>query len=292
MNHKAGFVNIIGNPNAGKSTLMNALVGERISIITSKAQTTRHRIMGIVNGENFQIVYSDTPGILVPKYKLQEGMMQFVGTALADADILLLVIDLTDDRKIEEKTFEKIKGSKAAVIVLLNKTDLVKENKVGQKKEEWKKEFPGAEIIPISALKGQATENVFQKIIELLPEHPAYFPKDEMTDKPERFFVSEIVREKILLYYDQEIPYCCEVVVEDFKEGETLVKIRANIFVSRESQKGIILGHRGAAIKNLGTQARLDLEKFLRKKVFLELFVKVDKEWRDSERQLKRYGYL
>lgn len=289
--HKAGFVNIIGNPNAGKSTLMNALVGERISIITSKAQTTRHRIMGIVNGDDFQIVYSDTPGIIKPKYKMQEGMMQFVGTALADADILLLVIDLSDDQPIEESMYEKILKSPVKVIVLLNKTDLVKEAFVNERKAHWEKEFPKAEVIPVSALKEQNTELVFQRILFFLPEHPAYFSKDELTDKPERFFVSEIVREKILLNYEQEIPYSCEVVVEDFVEGEHLVKIRANIFVSRESQKGILLGHQGKAIKKLGTDARLEIEKFLQKRVFLELYIKVDKDWRNSDRELKRFGY-
>lgn len=290
--HKAGFVNIVGNPNAGKSTLMNALVGERISIITSKAQTTRHRIMGIVNGENFQVVYSDTPGIIRPKYKMQEGMMQFVGMALQDADILLLVIDLTDDELIEEGMYKRIKGAKIPVLVLLNKTDLVSKEKIEQVASFWKNELPASEIIPVSALKEQNTALVFDRILALLPEHPAYFDKDELTDKPERFFVSEIVREKILLQYEQEIPYSCEVVVEEFKEGETLVKIRANIFVSRESQKGILLGHQGKAIKKLGTAARLDIEKFLQKKVFLELFIKVDKDWRNSDRELKRFGYL
>lgn len=290
--HKAGFVNIIGNPNAGKSTLMNALVGERISIITSKAQTTRHRIMGIVNGDDFQIVYSDTPGIIKPKYKMQEGMMQFVGTALADADILLLVVDLTDDHPIEESMYEKIRKSPVKLVVLLNKTDLVKEALVKERAAFWTNEFPNGEIIPVSALKGENVEHVFQRILFFLPEHPAYFAKDELTDKPERFFVSEIVREKILLNYEQEIPYSCEVVVEDFIESERLVKIRANIFVSRESQKGIILGHQGKAIKKLGTESRLEIEEFLQKKVFLELFVKVDKEWRNSDRELKRFGYM
>ncbi|HTL81406.1 MAG TPA: GTPase Era [Bacteroidia bacterium] len=290
--HKAGFVNIIGNPNVGKSTLMNALVGERISIITSKAQTTRHRIMGIVNGEDFQVVYSDTPGIIVPKYKLQEGMMSFVGTALADADVLLIVDDLSEDRVIEEKTFTRIKESKVPSLIILNKTDLVSFERVASRTAWWKKEFPDAEIIPACALKGAEAELILQKIISMLPEHPPYFPKDELTDRPERFFVSEIVREKILLNFSQEIPYSCEVVVEDFIEGEHLVKIRANIFVSRESQKAILLGHKGESIKNLGIESRKDIEKFLQKKVYLELFVKVDKDWRDSERQLKRYGYL
>ncbi|GAB4142078.1 MAG: GTPase Era [Bacteroidia bacterium] len=290
--HKAGFVNIIGNPNAGKSTLMNALVGERLSIITSKAQTTRHRIMGIVNGEDFQIVYSDTPGILKPKYKLHEGMMQFVGTALADADILLFVVDLTNDVLPEELTYRKIKNSKAKVIVLLNKTDAVSADKVEDRKKFWQAEFPESEVLPVSALKHENTDLLFQRILENLPEHPAYYPKDDLTDKPERFFVSEIIREKILLNYEQEIPYSVEVVVEEFREFESIVKIRANIFVMRDSQKGIIIGHQGKMIKKLGTESRLDIEKFLQKKVFLELFVKVDKDWRESERGLKRFGYL
>ncbi|MDQ3109464.1 MAG: GTPase Era [Bacteroidota bacterium] len=290
--HKAGFVNIIGNPNAGKSTLMNALVGERISIITSKAQTTRHRIMGIVNGDEFQVVYSDTPGILKPNYKLQEGMMQFVSSALADADILLLVVDLTDDKLIEDDTFARIKKINVPILVLLNKTDLVIDARVAEKEKRWRKELPDAEYMPVSALSGKNVEEVFKRIIDLLPEHPAYYPKDELTDKPEKFFVAEIIREKILHNYQQEIPYSVEIVVEEFKETDVIVRIRANIFVVRESQKGILLGHQGAAIKKLGTQARLDIEKFLQKKVYLELFIKVDKDWRDSERQLKRYGYL
>jgi GTPase len=290
--HKAGFVNIVGNPNAGKSTLMNALVGERISIITSKAQTTRHRIMGIVNGDDFQVVYSDTPGILKPNYRLQQGMMQFVSTALADADILLLVVDLTDDKPIEEDTFRRIQKAKVPILLLLNKVDLVVNDRIAEKEKEWKEKLPSAEIIPVSALTGKNTELIFPRIISLLPEHPAYYPKDELTDKPERFFIAEIIREKVLRNFQQEIPYSVEIVVEDFKESEALVKIRANIFVARESQKGIILGHQGKAIKKLGTDARLDIEAFLRKKVFLELFVKVDKDWRDSERQLKRYGYM
>lgn len=290
--HKAGFVNIIGNPNAGKSTLMNALVGERISIITSKAQTTRHRIMGIVNGDDFQIVYSDTPGILKPNYKLQEGMMQFVSSALADADILLLVVDLTDNKAIEAETFERIKKMEIPILVLLNKIDLVVTMKADEEEVRWRRLLPNAEIIKISALNEKNAEDVFHKIISILPEHPAYYPKDELTDKPEKFFVAEIVREKILRNYQEEIPYSVEIVVEEFKETDIIVKIRAIIFVVRESQKGIILGSGGSAIKKLGTDARLDIEKFLQKKVYLELFVKVDKDWRDSERQLKRYGYL
>ncbi len=290
--HKAGFVNIVGNPNAGKSTLMNILVGERLSIITSKAQTTRHRILGIVNGEDFQIVYSDTPGIIVPQYKLQEGMMTFVGSALTDADILLLVVDLTDDKPIERKSYDRILTSKVPVLILLNKMDTVSGEGLERSADKWKREFPDATMIPMSALKKKNTDIVLKKILELLPEHPAYFPKDELTDKPERFFVSEIIREKILHLYDQEIPYSVEVVVEEFQVKTTLTKIRAIIYVMRESQKGIILGDGGSAIKKLGTSARIDIEKFIGRKVFLELFVKVDKDWRDSDRELKRFGYL
>lgn len=290
--HKAGFVNIVGNPNAGKSTLMNILVGERLSIITSKAQTTRHRIMGIVNADDFQIIYSDTPGIIAPKYKMQEGMMSFVGMALTDADVLLLVVDLTDDRPIEAKEFDRIKKSKAPVLIILNKMDVVSGDNLERSAEKWQREFPDAKMIPISALKKRNTDIVLKQILEHLPEHPAFFPKDQLTDKSERFFVSEIIREKILHLYDQEIPYSVEVVVEEFQVKTTLTKIRAVIYVMRESQKGIILGDQGRSIKKLGTSARIDIEKFIDRKVFLELFVKVDKEWRDSEKQLKRYGYL
>lgn len=290
--HKAGYVNIVGNPNAGKSTLMNVLVGERLSIITSKAQTTRHRILGIVNGEDFQIIYSDTPGIIVPKYKMQEGMMQFVGTALTDADVLLLVIDLTDDTPIEERAYQRIRNAKVPVLLLLNKMDAVTGEQLQKVAEKWKTEFPEARMIPLSALQKKNTDIVIKQIIELLPEHPAYFPKDELTDKPERFFMQEIIREKILFQYEKEIPYSVEVVVEEFQEKPNVVKIRAIIYVMRESQKGIILGEQGRAIKKLGTSSRIDMEKFLRKKVFLELFVKVDKDWRDSERALKKFGYL
>lgn len=290
--HKAGYVNIVGNPNAGKSTLMNILVGERLSIITSKAQTTRHRILGIVNGEDFQIVYSDTPGIIAPKYKLQEGMMTFVGSALTDADILLLVVDLTDDKPIEAKAYDRIKSSKAPVLIILNKMDVVSGEGLERSAEKWQREFPNAKMIPISALKKKNTDIVLKQILEYLPEHPPYFPKDELTDKPERFFVSEIIREKILHLYDQEIPYSVEVVVEEFQVKKTLTKIRAIIYVMRESQKGIILGDQGRSIKKLGTSARIDIEKFIGRKVFLELFVKVDKDWRDSDRELKKFGYL
>lgn len=290
--HKAGYVNIVGNPNAGKSTLMNILVGERLSIITSKAQTTRHRILGIVNSDDFQIIYSDTPGIIVPKYKLQEGMMSFVGTALADADVLLLVVDLTDDKPIEEKAFNRIKKAKVPVLIILNKMDAVTGDNLERSAEKWQREFPEAKMIPISALKKRNTDIVLKQILEHLPEHPAYFPKDELTDKTERFFVSEIIREKILHLYDQEIPYSVEVVVEEFQVKKTLTKIRAVIYVMRESQKGIILGDQGKSIKKLGTSARIDIEKFIDRKVFLELFVKVDKDWRDSDKELKKFGYL
>jgi GTP-binding protein Era len=290
--HKAGYVNIVGNPNAGKSTLMNILVGERLSIITSKAQTTRHRILGIVNGEDFQIIYSDTPGIIVPKYKMQEGMMHFVGTALTDADVLLLVIDLEDDKPIEEHAYKRIRNAKVPVLLLLNKMDAVTGEQLQQSAEKWQKEFPEARMIPLSALQKKNTDIVIKQIISLLPEHPAYFPKDELTDKPERFFMQEIIREKILFLYDKEIPYSVEVVVDEFKEKPEIVKIRAVIYVMRESQKGIILGEQGRAIKKLGMSSRIDMEKFLQKKVFLELFVKVDKDWRDSERALKKFGYL
>ncbi|HEU4718461.1 MAG TPA: GTPase Era [Bacteroidia bacterium] len=292
MAHKAGYVNIFGNPNAGKSTLMNALVGERISIVTSKAQTTRHRILGIVNGDDYQVIYSDTPGILKPRYKLQEGMMSFIGEALSDADVILLVVDLSDDTPMAEETFAKIRKTKAPLMILLNKCDLVSPETIAAKTEEWKKELPAAELFAVSALKGTNLEKIFGRIIALLPEHPGYFPKDQLTDRSERFFISEIVREKILLNYHQEIPYSVEVVVEEFKENETLVKIRANIFVSRETQKAILIGNKGSAIKQLGIDSRADIEKFLGKKVFLELFVKVDKDWRDTEKGLRRYGYL
>ena len=290
--HKAGFVNIVGNPNAGKSTLMNVLVGERLSIITSKAQTTRHRILGIVNGDDFQIIYSDTPGIIAPKYKLQEGMMQFVGNALTDADILLLVVDLTDDCPIEPKHYERIKKAEVPVIIILNKMDAVSGDNLERSAQKWQREIPGAIMIPISALNKKNTDLVLKEIQKHLPEHPAYFPKDELTDKSERFFAAEIIREKILHLYDQEIPYSVEVVVEEFQVKNTLTKIRAVIYVMRESQKGIILGDQGCSIKKLGTSARIDIEKFIGRKVFLELFVKVDKDWRDSDRELKRFGYL
>jgi GTPase len=292
MSHKAGFVNIIGNPNVGKSTLMNILVGERLSIITSKAQTTRHRIMGIVNGEHFQIVYSDTPGVLKPHYKMQEGMMNFVHTAMIDADILLFVTDLFENEVHDEKVLTKLKNATVPVLLVLNKIDLAKEGVLEAKVDFWKEQIPHAEIFPISALENFNVDNLLKRIIELLPESPAFYPKDELTDKPEKFFVAEIIREKILLNYKKEIPYSVEVVVESFKEEETIIKIRAEIFVVRESQKGIIIGHQGKALKKVGVDARKDIEAFLQKQVFLEMFVKVNKDWRDDDRQLRRYGYM
>jgi len=291
MAHKAGFVNIIGSPNVGKSTLMNVLVGERLSIITSKAQTTRHRIMGIVNGEDFQIVYSDTPGVLKPNYKLQESMMEFVHTALTDADVILFVTDIYEDIAIEEKVLHKIKHAKAKVLLLVNKIDLATQEKLEEKVNYWKNEVPQAEVIPVSALEKFNVNYIFDRIIENLPEGPGYYDKDQLTDKPEKFFVSEIIREKILVNYKKEIPYSVEVVVEAFKDEEKIIKIRAEILVVRDSQKGIIIGHQGKALKKVGTEARKDIEAFFGKQVFLELFVKVNKDWRDSDTQLKRFGY-
>lgn len=291
MAHKSGFVNIIGSPNVGKSTLMNVLVGERLSIITSKAQTTRHRIMGIVNGEDFQIVYSDTPGVLKPNYKLQESMMEFVHTALTDADIILFVTDIYEDIKIEEKILNKIKNASAKVLLLVNKIDLSSQEKLEEKVQYWKNEVPNAEVIPVSALEKFNVTYVFDRILALLPESPNFYDKDQLTDKPEKFFVSEIIREKILTNYKKEIPYSVEVVVESYKDEEKIIKIRAEIMVIRDSQKGIIIGHQGKALKKVGTEARKDMEEFFQKQVFLELFVKVNKDWRDSDTQLKRYGY-
>lgn len=292
MAHKAGFVNIIGNPNVGKSTLMNALVGERLSIITSKAQTTRHRIMGIVNGEDFQIVYSDTPGILKPHYKMQESMMNFVHSAFIDADVLLFITDIFEDVIVDDAIIEKISKSKIPVLLLINKIDVATKEKLEKTMEFWKTKIPSIEIIAVSALKRANTDKLLDRIVELLPESPPYYPKDELTDKPERFFIAEIIREKILLNYTKEIPYSVEVVVESFVEEEKITKIRAEIFVARESQKGIIIGQGGKALKKVGTEARIDIEEFLQKKVFLELFVKVSKNWRNDDKQLRRFGYL
>lgn len=292
MAHKAGFVNIIGRPNAGKSTLMNELVGERISIITSKAQTTRHRILGIVNGEDFQVVYSDTPGILKPQYKMHEGMMHFVNESLGDADILLVVIDLRDPEPMEEHTLRKLKKAGSHKIIVLNKTDIARPEHIEASRQHWMSELPGADCISICALKGENVDVLFKMILERLPEHEAFYDKEALTDKPERFFMSEIIREKILLNYKKEIPYSVEVIVESFKEEEKIIRIRAEIYVMRESQKGILIGHKGQALKKTGTEARMDMEKFLGKQVHLELFIKVDKDWRDNELRLKKYGYF
>jgi GTP-binding protein Era len=291
MAHKAGFVNIIGKPNAGKSTLMNILVGEKLSIITSKAQTTRHRILGIVSTDEHQIVFSDTPGILTPHYKMHESMMKFVYTALSDADVLLLIIDVTSKDQLEDELMEKLKKSGSKIVVLLNKIDLIKPEELETTSASWAALLPEAEIIPISALENFNVDYLTKRIVALLPDSPAFYDKDQLTDKPEKFFVSEIIREKILLNYDKEIPYSCEVYVESFKDEPTILKIRALIFVSRESQKGIIIGHQGSGLKRVGTQARIDIEKFFDKKVFLELFVKVKKDWRNNDYMLKQFGY-
>ncbi len=292
MKHKAGFVNIIGNPNVGKSTIMNAMVDERLSIITSKAQTTRHRILGIVNGEDFQIVYSDTPGILQPKYKLQESMMAFVKTALEDADVFLFVTDVFDKAIKNEMLIEKIAKKNVPIIVLINKIDLSNQQNVVELMQLWQKKLPNAEIIPISGLNKFNLEKVFNSILDKIPESPPYFSKDALTDKSERFFVSEIIRGKILENYQKEIPYSVEVEVEKFKELEKIINIKSLIYVERDSQKGIIIGHQGKALKNTATKARHDLEAFFGKKVFLEIYVKVDKDWRTKENKLKRFGYI
>jgi len=291
MAHKAGFVNIIGNPNVGKSTIMNALVGEKLSIITKKMQTTRHRIKGIVSGEDFQIVYSDTPGILKPNYKLQESMMKFVDSALIDADVILFVTDVVEKADKNPEYIEKVRKSNMPVIVLINKIDLSNQDEVVKIYDYWTEVFPGANVYPISALEKFNIEPIFDRILELLPEAPAFFPKDELTDKNERFFIQEIIREKILLNYQKEIPYSVEVEVEEFKEEEKIIRMRVVIHVSRDSQKGIIIGHKGKMIKRVGIEARKDAEEFFDKKIFLDLYVKVAKEWRSQDNQLKKFGY-
>lgn len=291
MAHKAGFVNIIGNPNVGKSTIMNALVGEKLSIITKKMQTTRHRIKGIVNGEDFQVVYSDTPGILKPSYKLQETMLKFVDTALIDADVVLFVTDVIEKPGKNEDYIARIRKSNVPVIVLINKIDLSNQENVLKLFDYWKSVFPGADVFPISAQEKFNIEPIFNRILELLPEGPPFFGKDELTDRNDRFFMQEIIREKILLNFEKEIPYSVEIVVEEFKEKNNIINIRAVINVIRESQKGIIIGKGGAMIKKVGTEARADAEEFFNKKIFLELFVKVVKDWRDKDRFLKQFGY-
>ena len=289
--HKAGFVNIVGNPNVGKSTLMNQLVGERISIATFKAQTTRHRIMGIVNTDDMQIVFSDTPGVLKPNYKMQEMMLAFSESALADADVLLYVTDVVENPEKNMEFLEKVQKMNIPVLLLINKIDQSNQKDLGNIVMKWHSLLPNAEILPISAKNKFGVDMLLKRIKELLPESPAYFDKDQLTDKPARFFVSEIIREKILLYYDKEIPYSVEVKVESFKEGEKSINIRAIIFVERDSQKGIIIGHQGVALKKVGSESRKALERFFGKKVFLETFVKVDKDWRSSEKELDSFGY-
>ena len=289
--HKSGFVNIIGNPNVGKSTLMNALVGEKLSIITSKAQTTRHRIMGIVNTDDAQIVFSDTPGVLKPNYKLQESMLAFSESALQDADVLLYVTDVVENPEKNSDFLEKVAKMTIPVLLLINKIDQSDQKTLGDIVERWHALLPNAEILPVSAKNKFGTAPLMKRIKELLPESPAYFGKDQLTDKPARFFVSEIIREKILLYYDKEIPYSVEVAVERFKETDTNIHINAVIYVERDSQKGIVIGHQGVALKKVSSEARKALEKFFDKKIFLEVFVKVDKDWRNSQRELNNFGY-
>ena len=294
MEHRSGFVNIVGNPNVGKSTLMNALVGERLSIITSKAQTTRHRILGIVNGEDFQMVYSDTPGVLSPNYRLQEKMLEFSRSALVDADVLLYVTEPQDTIDRNPDFIEKVKKMSSAgtrVFLIINKIDLTTQETLESLVAFWHTQLPEAEIFPISAQERFGVAQLFDAIKEALPAGPPFFPKDQLTDKPARFFVDEIIREKILLNYDEEIPYCCEVEIEAFKEGEDRYEIAAVINVMRESQKGIIIGKKGAALKKVGTEARLEMEDFFQKKVFLSTFVKVDPDWRTSRKELRRFGY-
>jgi GTP-binding protein Era len=291
MKHRAGYVNIIGRPNVGKSTLMNAMVGEKLSIITAKAQTTRHRINGIVNAPGYQIVFSDTPGILEPSYKLQEAMLKAVRSALVDADILIYVSEIGETPDPEDPILQRLRRSRIPVLLLINKIDLSDQETVIQVIEAWDRVLPKAEKIPISALENFNVESVFNRILHHLPESPPYFPKDAMTDKSERFFAGEMVREKILLHYRQEIPYSVEVEVESFKEENRLISVAAVIFVEREGQKGILIGNQGRALKRVGREARIDMESFFRKKVFLELKVKVKKDWRNNERQIRKFGY-
>lgn len=291
MEHKAGFVNIIGNPNVGKSTLMNAFVGEKLSIITSKAQTTRHRILGIVNGDDFQMVLSDTPGIIKPAYEMQESMMQFVKSAFEDADVLLYMVEIGEKELKDEAFFNKIIHFKIPVLLLLNKIDKSNQDQLEEQVAMWTEKVPNAEIFAISALENFNVKEVFERIIELLPVSAPYYPKDTLTDKPERFFVNETIREKILLNYDKEIPYAVEVETEEFFEEENIIRIRSLIMVERETQKGIIIGHKGGALKKVGVQAREDLEKFFGKQIHIELFVKVSKDWRSNAFQLRRLGY-
>lgn len=291
MKHKSGFVNIIGNPNVGKSTLMNSLIGQDLSIITSKAQTTRHRIKGILSDENYQIVFSDTPGVIKPAYKLQESMMQYVKSAFQDADVIMYVIEIGEKGLKNNDIFEKIQQLKIPLIILLNKIDLVSQEKVLEEIENWTSKFSTAKVLPISALNGFNINEVIELILEVLPESPPYYSKDDVTDKSERFFIEEIIREKILKHYKKEVPYSVEISVEEFFEEEEIIKIRAIIYVLRESQKGIIIGHKGLGLKRIGTESRKDIEKMLGKKVFLKTPIKVKKDWRDNSNQLKKFGY-
>jgi GTP-binding protein Era len=289
--HKAGFVNIIGNPNVGKSTLMNAFVGEKLSIITSKAQTTRHRILGIVNGDDFQVILSDTPGIIKPAYELQSSMMNFVKSAFEDADVLLYMVEIGEKTLKDEAFLDKIKNSKIPILLLLNKIDETEQDVLEEQVQYWQEQLPAVEIHPISALRNFNVKPVFERIIELLPEAPPYYPKDQLTDKPERFFVNETIREKILIHYKKEIPYSVEIDTQEFFEDEDIIRMRSVIMVERDSQKGIIIGHKGSALKRVGVESRKDLEKFFGKQVHLELYVKVNKNWRSNTNQLKRFGY-
>lgn len=291
MAHRAGFVNIIGNPNVGKSTLMNAFVGERLSIITSKAQTTRHRILGIVNGDDFQAVFSDTPGIIKPAYALQSHMMEFVKSAFDDADVLIYMVELGEKDLKDDAFFERINQAEIPVLLLLNKIDLGNEDKLKEAFIYWQEKVPKAEVFGVSATENFGIKEVFERIIALLPESPAFYPKDQLTDKPERFFVNEIIREKILLQYKKEIPYSVEIDTEEFFEDETIIRIRSVIMVERDTQKGIIIGHKGQSLKWVGIEARKDLERFFGKQIFIKLVVKVNKNWRSNPKQLKRFGY-
>ena len=293
MEHQAGFVNIIGSPNVGKSTLMNALVGQKMSIISPKAQTTRHRIFGLLNGENYQVVYSDTPGLLTSSYKLHDTMMTAVHSALEDADVFLLLTDIYEKQNFHPEVLRKINESNIPILLLINKIDLLKNQDFLVKMVEfWHKEIPNAEILPISALKQENTDLVLKKTLSWIPNHPAYFDKDHLSDRNMRFFASEIIREKIFLNYEKEIPYCTEIVVEEYIQGEKVIEIMANVIVSRESQKAIILGHKGERIKKMSTEARKDIEAFVGQQVYLKLFVKIDKDWRDDNRKLRQYGYI
>lgn len=291
MNHKSGFVNIIGNPNVGKSTLLNSMIGQDISIITNKAQTTRHRIKGILSDKNYQIVFSDTPGIIKPAYKLQESMMQYVKSAFQDADVILYVVEIGEQGLKDEEIFEKIKKLKIPLIILLNKIDLVSQDKVLLEIENWKRKFSKAIVLPISALNKFNINEIIDAIVEVLPISPPYYSKDDVTDKSERFFIEEIIREKILKHYKKEVPYSVEISVEEFFEEEDIIRIRAIIYVLRESQKGILIGHKGLGLKRIGTEARKDIEKMLDKKVFLATPIKVKKDWRNDNNQLKKFGY-